>query len=99
MSEQQQKIYNTWLRVTRSKLNKPYRLRKKFDNMSETILKDLQRLESFFIRNKDVNMYDFFVAPLHIHSDNKEPTLAYYTTMKAINVYKIYKKHIEKPNN
>lgn len=99
MTDFQKNIYNTWLRITRSKLNKPYRLRKNFDSLDGDSLKLLNRLEAFFKRNKTIDLEEFFVAPLCVYNDNNNVPLSFYISMKAINIYKLYKKHIEKQNN
>ena len=46
-------------------------------------------------------MHDFFVAPFKVYDDNEYMPLKWYTTMKAINIYKISKnnKLKNKPNN
>ena len=98
MTDYQQRIYNTWLRITRSNQNKPYRLRKNFDNLNESTSTSLIKLESFFMRNKTVDMEDFFVAPFRLYDDTSTVPLNYYTTLKAIKIYKNYKKYIENKN-
>lgn len=99
MTDYQQRIYNTWLRITRSSQNKPYRLRKNFGNLNESTSTALVKLESFFMRNKTIDMEDFFVAPFKLYDDTSNMPLNYYTTLKAIKIYKNYKKYIENNNN
>lgn len=59
------------------------------------------RLELFFTKHKSIDMHDFFVAPFKVYDDNEYMPLKWYTTMKAINIYKISKnnKLKNKPNN
>lgn len=99
MTEFQQRIYNTWLRVTRTSQNKPFRLRKNFTNLNESTNLSLLKLESFFQRNKTIDMDDFFVAPFKLYDDTSNMPLSFYTTLKAIKVYKNFKKYIEKQNH
>lgn len=100
-SSKQQHIYNTWLATTRKAVNKPFRLRKDFTDLDETTSTCLLRLEKLFTKHKTINLNDFFVAPFEIYGDNSHMPLKWYTTMKAINIYKIYinNKLKNKPNN
>jgi hypothetical protein len=99
MTEFQQRIYNTWLRVTRTSQNKPFRLRKNFTSLNESTNTALLKLESFFLRNKTIAMDDFFVAPFKLYDDTSNMPLSFYTTLKAIKVYKNFKKYIENQNH
>ena len=47
------------------------------------------------MRNKTIDMEDFFVAPFKLYDDTSNMPLNYYTTLKAVKVYKNYKKYIE----
>ena len=96
----QQHIYNTWLATTRKAINKPFRLRRDFSKLDETTKTSLLRLEQLFNKHKSIDMADFFVAPFKIYSDNQHIPIKWYTTMKAINIYKIHKNNNlkNKPN-
>ena len=63
--------------------------------MDESTATTLLKLESFFMRNKTIDMEDFFVAPFKLYDDTSNMPLNYYTTLKAVKVYKNYKKYIE----
>jgi hypothetical protein len=90
-------IYNTYLRVSRQKNNKPFRYRKNFDDFEkeENYLPTL-KLKSFFTRNPDVRMEDFFAAPYVVFSEEKNAfyDLKFYNSLQAIKVYSLYTKKI-----
>jgi hypothetical protein len=86
-------IYNTYLRISRSKKNLPYKLRKDFKNIqSEEIYPSLLRLENFFKRNQYVNLNDFFEAPFLIYEDESFFNLNFFLTQKAIKAYNIFQR-------
>lgn len=49
------------------------------------------RLEKLFSKHRSIDIGEFFVAPFKLYSDNQHLPIKWYTTMKAINVYKIIK--------
>ena len=95
INKQQQRIYNSWLAITRSSAGKPFQLRKDFTKFDEITASNLYKLEKLFTKHKSIDMQDFFVAPFKVYGDTNNVPLKWYTTMKAINVYKIYKKQVE----
>ena len=95
MDKFQQHIYNTWLSITRSKSGKPYRIRKDFSKIDQSIINYTTKLQAFFNRNKQVDIKEFFEAPYRVYEEKTMYPLKWYTTMKAINIYKIYKKQVE----
>lgn len=88
-----EEIYNTYLRISRSKKNLPYRLRKDFDNIKdEEIYPSLLKLENFFKRNQYVNLNDFFEAPYFLYEDENYFNLDFYLSQKAIKAYNIFQR-------
>lgn len=86
-------IYNTYLRISRSKKNLPYKIRKDFsDIQNNENYTTLLKLENFFKRNSYVNMNDFFEAPYLVYEDEKDFNLNFYLSQKAIKIYSLYQK-------
>lgn len=86
-------IYNTFLRVSRTRQGKPFRYRKDFS----TFEKDpnyvfVMKLENFFRRFKHIKIEEFFQAPYIVYPENTYYALDFYLTQKAIKVYTLYNK-------
>jgi hypothetical protein len=84
-------LYNTYLRISRKKQNKPFKLRQNWDGFdeSENYLLVL-KLKNFFDRNEVVNIEDFFLAPYEVYPEESFYDLHYYNTISAVKVYNIY---------
>jgi len=94
----QKQIYNEFLKETRGARNLPYRRRKDFQTLNETLKLCLLRLEKLFLKNKEIRPCDFFKAPYNVYPEGENFDLKFYTSQKAIKVYKIYiesKKYID----
>jgi hypothetical protein len=88
-----EEIYNTHLRVSRTKKGQPYRERKDFsDIQSHKDYNVLVRLESFFKRNPYINLKDFFEAPFEVYEDEDFFPLDFYLSQKAVKIYSLYQK-------
>lgn len=92
----QKKIYNEHLKESRKSKNLPFRIRKNFEKLDSTTKLCLQKLEKFFVKHKDVSINDFFKAGYFVYPNDEYINLKFFTTLKAINAYKIYK---NSPNN
>lgn len=84
-------IYNTYLRVSRKRQNKPFKLRQNWDGFesNENYL-PLIKLKNFFDRNYIVNIEDYFNAPYEVYPEDTFYDLHYYNTLSAIKVYNIF---------
>ena len=102
MSQTEQYLYNTFLRISRSKQNRPFKLRKDFSKFEDH--KDygyVKKLGYFFAKFPHIKIEDFFNAPYYIYVDNSPYyDIKYYTTPKAIKVYGLYvkEKDMEDPD-
>lgn len=86
-------IYNTYLRVSRTKKNLPYKIRKDFSKISDDAnYVTLLKLQNFFIRNPYVNLNDFFEAPYMVYDDESHFDLNFYIGQKAMKTYSLYQK-------
>jgi len=90
VSQQEKLIYNKFLAVTRSAQNKPFKLRKKFENLDDTTILCLKKLSLFFNRFRHVDIDTFFKAPWEIYLDKGIFDLKFYTTQRALKVYTLY---------
>lgn len=92
-----QDLYNTYLRISRKKQNKPYRLRSNWEGFeNDPQYNTLVKLKSFFDRNFIVNIEDFFTAPYEVYEEEGFYDLDFYNSMTAVKVYNIY---CDKKNN
>ena len=86
-------IYNTYLRISRSKRNLPFKYRKDFSDIAnDEKYSTLLKLENFFKRNSYVNLNNFFEAPYELYSDEKYFDMDFYLTQKAIKIYNLYQR-------
>ncbi len=95
MSELEKLIYNKHLAVTRSLKNKPFRFKKDFSDIVDTDKhKHLKRLAIFLRKHPDVELNVFFEAPYKLYPDVAYFGLDYFSSMRAIRAYTLYKKMI-----
>ena len=93
MTSQEKHIYNSFLRISRSKQNSPYRIRKNFDGFEDD--KNyiyVRKLNSILERNKSIDLYDLLLAPYEVYNDDTYYDLKFYCTQRAIKVYTTYLK-------
>lgn len=86
LDEQEQKVYNTYLRALADKNQRPYKPRKDFSKLREKDVLQIKKLKFFFDNYKDVNPYQFFKAGFK-YEVNTYPTLEYFNTIRATKVY------------
>jgi len=90
-----EKIYNTYLKVSRTQNNKPFRYRKNFEGFeSEKNYLPVLRLKNFFSRHPQINMEDYFLAPYAVFAAEKDSfyDLSFYNSQQAVKVYTMYTK-------
>lgn len=85
-------VYNTFLRITRSQNDQPYRLRKQFDDLPDKTKISVKKITSFLTRFTHIKVEEFFLAPYKIYPDEKYFDLEYYTSLKATKAYTLYQK-------
>jgi hypothetical protein len=85
------KIYNIFLKISRTKQNKPYKFKTNFTDFENSPnYPYLIKLKNFFDRNYVVNIEDFFYAPYEVYNDNSYYGLDFYVSLNASKVYGIY---------
>jgi hypothetical protein len=104
MDHQIERIYNTFLRISRAQKNKPFRYRKNFEDFEkEENYLPVLKLKNFFSRNPKISMEDYFLAPYYVFPDSKESyyDLKFYNSLQAIKTYSLYNKKIlmEEPDS
>lgn len=84
-------IYNTFLRISRQKQNKPFKLKKNWEGFeqSENYL-PLLKLKNFFDRNHTVSIEDYFLSPYEVYEESTYYGLDFYNTLSAVKVYNIF---------
>ena len=97
MTSGEQYIYNTYLMVSRSRQNKPYKRRKNFDNFKDNPnYVFIKRLSMFFNKHSNINIVDFFNAPYKVYPEQEQSyDLRFYTTPKCMRLYGLYVKKLD----
>lgn len=94
ITELEKSIYNTYLKHLRSSQNKPYKLRKKFDDFEKNPnYVHIRRIANMFKACPHINMDDYFIAPYKVYTLEDEDmvyTLEFYKSLKALGCYKQY---------
>lgn len=100
----EQQLYNKYHAVTRSCLNKPFKLRKDFSGFEEKYpdrVFYIKKLALFFNRFRHISPDDFFKAPFDIYQDPGNFDLKFYTSQRALKVYTMYmqKSQLKSPDS
>ena len=86
-------IYNTYLRISRTRNNLPYKLRKDFNNFQDNEnYVFVKRLGIFFNKFPHIRLEEFFNAPYEMYHDDDIFDLKFYTSPKATKMYGLYVK-------
>jgi len=84
-------IYNTFLRISRQKQNKPFKLRSNWDDFEKSdFYLPVLKLKNFFDRNYTVNIEDYFLSPYEVYEEKTYYDLDFYNTLSAVKVYNIF---------
>lgn len=84
-------IYNTYLRISRKRQNKPFKLRANWEDFKDSkYYLPVLKLKNFFDRNITVNIEDFFVSPYEVYEEEDFYDLDFYNSLSAVKVYSIY---------
>jgi hypothetical protein len=92
LTEIQKSIYNTHLATSRQNQNKPFTIRKDFENFETQKPEEysyLLKIEQL-IKSCNLNLKVYFKSPYTIYKDTPYFDLQFYTTQKAIKCYTIY---------
>jgi hypothetical protein len=97
ITENQKRIYNLHLKISRSSQKKPYRLRENFETFEKEKPEEylwLQKIDHLFTSHPQINEKLFLSAPYHLYDDEEYFSLNYYTSQAAIKAYTTYLKQI-----
>jgi len=89
LTAQEKNIYNTYLKVTRTALNKPWRPRKNFDDISPVEEEYLKKINSLTIKY-NIELDNYFQAPYNLWEDKSHKPIEYYTKFKAVKTYRLW---------
>ncbi len=95
LSIEKQRIYNDHLATSRSMRDKPFRIRKNFENFDKDKEIYLDRLNKFFGSYPNIDIKEYFSAPYYLYDDVDYFDLEYFTTQKAKKDYAQYMKQLE----
>lgn len=96
INEEEKKLYNMYLAVSRSAKNEPFTLRKNFDKFEDTPeYFYIRKINRFLKQFPQIKHRIFFKAPYELHKDLKYIDLKFYTTPKAIKIYTLYMKQLQ----
>lgn len=96
VTKQEKNIYNTYLAITRSCRNKPFKIRENFDGFDDS--KEhlaTKRLIKLFNTYPQIKRKEFFEAPFKIYEEIDHLDISFYTKYKAISIYSSYMKTIQ----
>src|SRR5690606_33348000 len=88
------KVYNLYLKSTRTKLGQPYKCRKNFDDLDEKDKTNIKKLSTIFLTLPHLMVPEYFEAPFEVRR-GKYYGIDFYSTMKAIGDYSKYIKTLE----
>ena len=93
LTELERTLYNYHLRISRSSRNKPFKLKKQFEDLSGTEKHThLKRLAVLVKKHPEIDLDTFFEAPYKLYPDVEYFGLDYFSSMRAIKSYTMYKK-------
>jgi hypothetical protein len=95
ISDFEQLIYNTHLRISRQKKNLPFKYRKDFTHLNDVYINSIKKIAIFLAKFPHIKLEDFIRAPYEIYSDESHFDLDYYTTLKATKAYTLFIKRRE----
>ena len=102
VTNEEKNVYNTYLRISRTRKGVPYKTRKNFESFIDTDKHTyVRRLVRLFAKHTNIKWNDFFNAPYELYPDDVEFDLKFYTSPKAIKIYSMYmaKQDSSSPDN
>jgi len=101
VDEFEKQIYNTYLIVSRSIINKPFKTRKDFTNFEKKPeYLAVKKLAAFFKKHRHLNINSFFEAPFFVYNEDYF-SIDFFCTHKAIATYTRYNDNflVENPDS
>jgi hypothetical protein len=95
LTDLEKHIYNKHLAVSKTEKNKPFKLKRDFSDVVNTEKhKFLKRISTLFAKHPDLDQDLFFKSPYKLYPDVAYFGLDYFSTMRAVRSYTIYKKQL-----
>jgi hypothetical protein len=94
ISDYEKYLYNLHLKASRTTQNKPYTVRKNFNDLDEKAGACLKKLSFFFNKHKDIDPLAFFTASYKLYNDEQFFDLCYFNSLKAVKAYTIHCKNL-----
>jgi|GEM_PF-636666 len=89
-------LYNTYLAVSRSSRNKPFKIRNDFDKFEDTEeYFHLNKIAMFLRQFPQIKVRQFFSAPFELYKDTEYFDLKFFTTQRAVHAYTTYMKQLQ----
>jgi hypothetical protein len=95
LTDFEQHIYNTHLRISRSRKGLPFKYRKDFSYLNDIYINSSKKIAIFLAKFPHIKLENFIKAPYEIYSDQEHFDLDYYTTLKATKAYTLFMKKQE----
>lgn len=92
LNNYEEHIYNTFLRISRTRNNKPFKYRKEFETLPDKTKAYVKKISLFLRKFDHIKIDDFFLAPYMVYEDESYFELEYYTSLKATKAYTLYQK-------
>lgn len=90
LSDFEQRIYNEYLRTSRTAAGKPYKLRKNFDDVDPTTTVYLKRIARILHKFANISPHEFFQAPYTVYGSDEYFDLKFFTSPRALKTYTIF---------
>lgn len=102
MTELEKTVYNTYLRISRTRSGKHFKYRKKFDNFEDNkAYVPVKKIAKLLLNHPHIDINDFFNAPYEVYPEKNYEyglDINFYTTLKATGCYSIFKKMCDDRN-
>lgn len=93
LTELEKLLYNKHLITSRTQKNKPFKLKKDFEDIIDTDKhKYLKRISILFNKHPEIDPDTFFKAPYVLYPDVEYFGLDYFSSMRAVKSYTMYRK-------
>lgn len=96
MSNREKELYNTYIAVSRSLRDKPFRLRQNFEdfeNNPDYIY--IKKIEYFLRQFPQIKIKHFFSAPYVLYKDVEYFDLKFFATQRAVKAYTVYMNQLQ----
>lgn len=92
LTDFEQHIYNTYLRISRSRKGLHFKYRKDFSYLDNLYINSVKKIAIFLAKFPHIKLENYIKAPYEIYSDEEHFELDYYTTLKATKAYTLFMK-------